>query len=72
MDGFEALKRIRSNANLKHIIVCILTTSHYEDDKIKAMDYGANAYYSKPMSLIHLHEIAMEIFSNYLPSALHA
>src|SRR4051812_45619674 len=41
MDGFEALKLIKSNEKLKHIPVYVLTTSRREEDRTIATELGA-------------------------------
>ncbi len=62
MDGYEVLKEIRNNTDLKHIPVYVLTTSEFEYDKIKAVAYGANAFFSKPFLYGDLVSISRRIF----------
>src|SRR5687768_6821878 len=45
MDGFEALRHIKSSAELKQIPVYILTTSRAEEDKKQALELGAAGFY---------------------------
>jgi CheY-like chemotaxis protein len=49
MDGFEVLKAIRSDDNLKLIPVVMLTSSREESDLIKSYELGINAYVVKPV-----------------------
>jgi len=63
MDGYEVLKKVRKHAGLKHLPVYVLTTSEHEYDRIKAVAYGANGFYSKPMQTSGLIKIVNEIFS---------
>ena len=49
-DGREVLKEIKTNENLKHIPVIVLTTSEAEQDIFKAYDYHANCYLTKPVN----------------------
>ncbi len=49
--GQEVLKDIKSDDNLKHIPVIVLTTSDTEEDILKAYNSGANCYLSKPLGL---------------------
>jgi len=50
-DGREVLEEIKSDKDLKHIPVVILTTSKAEDDVFKAYDLHANCYITKPVDL---------------------
>ena len=49
LDGRELLKIIKSDPVLKVIPVVVLTTSEAEQDIIKAYEYYANAYITKPV-----------------------
>ena len=49
MDGFEAMKRIRENDNLKQLPIIALTAKAMRDDRAKCIDAGANDYLSKPV-----------------------
>jgi DNA-binding response OmpR family regulator len=64
IDGYDILKQMKSNDELKHIPVFILTTSTNEYDHIKSLAYGAKAFYSKPMVVSDLVNIVKTIFSN--------
>jgi chemotaxis family two-component system response regulator Rcp1 len=48
-DGREVLQEIKSDPDLKKIPVVILTTSHAEEDILRAYGLHANAYMTKPM-----------------------
>jgi CheY-like chemotaxis protein len=50
-DGREVLAEIKSDDNLKHIPVIILTTSQAEQDVLKSYNLHANCYISKPVDL---------------------
>ena len=54
MDGREALKRIKSDANLRRIPVIVLTTSKAEQDILESYDLGVNAYVTKPVTFDEL------------------
>ncbi len=69
IDGYDVLKQMKSNDELKHIPVFILTTSTNECDETKAVAYGAKAFYSKPMVASNLVDIMKTIFSNVPLSA---
>lgn len=48
MDGFECLKKIRSNPELKNLVVAIYSTSSSERDIEETFVNGANIYINKP------------------------
>lgn len=50
-DGREVLAEIKSDPDLKHIPVVILTSSEAEDDILKAYGLRANCYITKPVDL---------------------
>ncbi len=47
--GYEVLKKIKENSNLKNIPIIILTTSSAEKNILIAYDLNANAYIVKPI-----------------------
>lgn len=49
INGLEVLKEIRSDLELKHIPVVILTSSKEEKDLIAGYELGVNAYVVKPV-----------------------
>lgn len=49
VDGFEVLKRIKSDAVLKMIPIIMLTSSEQEADIVKSYLNGANSYIVKPI-----------------------
>jgi CheY-like chemotaxis protein len=50
MDGREALKKIKSDAELRRIPVIVLTTSEAEQDILQSYDLGVNAFVTKPVT----------------------
>jgi two-component system chemotaxis response regulator CheY len=50
MDGIELVKTLKSDPNLSHIPVLMVTTEADPDEKQKAMEAGANAYLVKPVT----------------------
>src|SRR6266542_3863128 len=54
MDGFELIKRIRSNAALKTIYLILITARIQEGDRIRGLDLGADDYITKPFSFSEL------------------
>ena len=57
MDGFEALKQIKSTPKLKDIPVYIISTSRSEKDKEMALKLGATGFYHKGASSQDIHKI---------------
>jgi two-component system response regulator len=50
LDGFEVLRRIRSDERTKHQPVVILTASKQDEDRARGYALGVNAYVQKPVS----------------------
>ena len=61
MNGFEFLKAVKQDRQLKLIPVVILTTSREERDKIEAFNLGAAGYMVKPFDSNRFVEIAKVI-----------
>src|SRR5262245_3108427 len=57
MSGFDVLKWIRDNSNLKHVAVVVLTSSREEVDIQRACNLGANGYVVKPAAAEELIEL---------------
>jgi CheY-like chemotaxis protein len=56
-DGREALREIKSDPDLRHIPVVILTTSSAEEDVIRSYHDGVNSFICKPVSFAALIEV---------------
>src|SRR5579862_903357 len=50
-DGREVLERIRSDPELTHMPVVILTTSSYHEDILRSYKLHANAFVTKPVDV---------------------
>nr|WP_153426711.1 response regulator [Streptomyces alkaliphilus] len=50
-DGRQVLQQIKSDAELAHIPVVVLTTSAAEEDILRSYKLHANAYVTKPVDL---------------------
>lgn len=48
MDGYEVLRKIRSQSDWAHIPILMATSDGAEEDVIKAIKAGANSYLVKP------------------------
>lgn len=66
IDGREVLSEIKSDENLKHIPVVILTTSESGDDILKAYKLYANCYINKPLDLDRFIDVIKSIENFWL------
>ena len=62
MDGVELCRYIRSNVLLNHLPVILLTAKSSDEDRLKSLDVGANAFISKPFNL----EILLKTIKNLI------
>lgn len=51
LDGHALISAIRSDSTLKSAKIAVLTALNTEDDMLNALDRGADAYFTKPISL---------------------
>ncbi|MDE6865731.1 MAG: response regulator, partial [Alistipes sp.] len=51
MDGIELIDKVRHDFTISHIPIIMLTARHSPDDRVKAMEYGADGYITKPFSI---------------------
>ena len=49
IDGLEVLERIKSDQDLKHVPVVMLTSSREERDVLRSYEIGVNAFVVKPV-----------------------
>ncbi|MDB5275686.1 MAG: transcriptional regulator [Ferruginibacter sp.] len=54
LDGYEVLKAIQANISIKHIPFIFLTAKANNDDIKKGLEFGADAYITKPFRGIEL------------------
>lgn len=54
MSGLDVLHSVRQDFSISHIPVIILTAKNTEEDKMKAVRAGANAFITKPFSSSYL------------------
>ncbi len=50
LDGYEATRRIKDNAALRHIPVIAITSYALDGEESRAEEAGCDAYFSKPVS----------------------
>lgn len=63
-DGREALEEIKADPDLRHIPICVLTTSAAEEDIFRSYDLGANSFITKPVTFAGLVEV-LQAWSRY-------
>ncbi|MFN8005568.1 MAG: response regulator [Terriglobia bacterium] len=61
IDGFEVCHRIRSHPEYDGVIIIMLTAVGEVEDKIKAIEIGANDYVVKPSGLSELFEVIARV-----------
>lgn len=64
MDGREALREIKTDAELRRLPVVVLTTSEAERDILESYNLGVNAFITKPVNFDDLAD-AMEALSAF-------
>jgi CheY-like chemotaxis protein len=60
-DGRQILEKIKSDPDLSHIPVVVLTTSATEEDILRSYKLHANAYVTKPVELDQFLEVVRQI-----------
>lgn len=61
MSGQDVLNFIKSNEDLRHIPVLVLSSSKAEQDVIKSYNLHANGYVIKPISIDNFTEVVQKI-----------
>lgn len=64
MDGFDLCEKIKSDIELSHIIVILLTAKNDLNSKIKGLEVGADAYVEKPFSFQYLQTLLTSLMNN--------
>jgi two-component system chemotaxis sensor kinase CheA len=57
MDGFEAMRAIRSNAQFAELPIIALTAKAMKSDRDKCLEAGASDYISKPLNMEQLYSL---------------
>ena len=56
MDGFDVCKQLKSDKDLKHIPVILITAIKADtESRVKGLESGADAFYTKPIDTSELH-----------------
>ena len=64
MDGIELLKNVKSNSNISHVPVVMLTSKSAVDYRFEGLKKGADAYLSKPFDMEELHILIDNLVDN--------
>ncbi len=66
MDGFTMLRMLKSNVNISHIPVIMLTSKTDVGNRLEGLEKGADAYLTKPFSMDELHLTIDNLIANHL------
>lgn len=61
IDGLSFARRIKQNKLLSHIPLILLSALHHEDDQVRGLDSGAEAYVTKPFNVKYLEKIVYRL-----------
>ena len=62
MDGFETIQKLKKDPVLRHIPVIFLTASYLTENEVKALEYGAVDFVTKPINKeILLHRVNLHL-----------
>lgn len=65
MSGLDLLREIRTDANLKHLPVLMVTAEAKKENIISAAEAGASGYVVKPFTAVTLEEKLSKIFRTH-------
>lgn len=60
IDGLSFTHRIKQNKLWSHIPLILLSALHHEDDQVKGIDSGADAYVTKPFNVKYLEKLFID------------
>lgn len=64
MDGFTLCRKLKQHIHLNHIPVILLTAKTHEEDNIKGLETGADAYLTKPFNMDIVQKTVKNLISN--------
>jgi len=64
MDGFTMLRMIKTNMNIGHIPVIMLTSNADVGNRLEGLERGADAFLAKPFDMEELHATIDSLISN--------
>ncbi|MCR5131976.1 MAG: helix-turn-helix domain-containing protein [Prevotella sp.] len=65
MDGITMLKQLKSNSNISHIPVILLTSKAEVSDRLEGLKKGADAFLAKPFNMQELHILIDNLIDNH-------
>jgi two-component system response regulator len=71
MNGFEVIREIKNDKDLKNIPIYVMSTSNFIEDKDKVLKLGANGFYTKGQHFDDLLRIVKEICEECFESITH-
>lgn len=66
MDGFTMLRMLKTNVNISHIPVILLTSKSDIGNRLEGLEKGADAYMTKPFALDELRLTIDNLIANHL------
>ena len=66
MDGFTMLRMIKTNMNISHIPVVMLTSKSAVANRLEGLEKGADAFLAKPFDMDELHVVINNLISKNL------
>ena len=66
MDGFTLLRMIKTNMNISHIPVVMLTSKSDVANRLEGLEKGADAYLAKPFDMDELHMMINNLINKNL------
>lgn len=70
LDGREVLEEIKTDPNLRHLPVVVLTTSNAESDILKSYNLYVNSYINKPVDFDKFFDIIKKIEEFWFNTAI--
>jgi YesN/AraC family two-component response regulator len=64
MDGFTMLRMIKTNANISHLPVVMLTSKADVGNRLEGLERGADAFLAKPFDMQELHSVIDNLIHN--------
>ena len=64
IDGYQLISLIRKEPDLGHVIIIVLSSKMFPQDRRQAFEFGANGFISKPISPATFLEKVAEIIEN--------